>query len=706
MIGSEQYQPGAEFGGGRFKIIRKLGEGGMGIVCLADDTMLHETIAVKFLSPQLGHDNEAMDDMRRETRKSRQLSHRNIIRIHDIYHLPSEVPFITMEYIQGQSLSSLKADQIDRIFPWPFLVPIVAQLCDALDYAHEEKIVHRDLKPANMMLDPKGRLNLADFGLAATISDSMVKVTKDMGVSGTPTYMSPQQLAGKPSKVTDDIYSVGATLYELLTSKPPFYKGNVLDQIKEVDPPTIQERLQELGLENEVPDAVAFTIMACLNKDPAKRPQSAGEAAALMGIAPGSSRQASSGGSSKAVPLDSPEASEMLSKLDLDRPTKEKPKFRWLDPPKISPAVEPEPVEPSPSAEVKEPPPTVASTSPPAPQGETPAPPGRSRWTFAEHQARLAAVEAPTEPEVDTAPMDATSGPTGSSKGKLYGIIGGVVVVLIIILAVAFRTWKPPEATPPPAVEAASDVTKPAAPPVATVVVNPANTTPTKSPRWTNTLGMVFVPVPGTDVQFCIWDTRVQDYAAFARAKNRAVTQPRFAQGPTHPVVMVSWPDANEFAQWLTQRERQSRKRTAAQNYRLPKDWEWSVAAGLNEPRTGRPQVKSGRIANVYPWGTQWPPPKGAGNFDASLGVDSYVNTSPVGSFAPNPFGLYDMGGNVCQWCEDFSNGPATGRVLRGGAWNLSAPAQLLSSTRFSNSRSSLGLDYGFRLVLEGTSAK
>ena len=333
MVGSEHYKPGVEVGGGRFKIIKKLGEGGMGVVCLAEDAMLGDKLALKFLSPQLGNDEEAMDDMMRETRKSRQLTHPNIVRIHDIYHLEGEAPFISMEVIEGQPLSSLKAEQMDRLFPWAYLEPIVAQMCAAIDYAHEELIVHRDLKPANVMIDEKGRVKLADFGLAATISDSMLKVSKDMGVSGTPSYMGPQQLAGMPSRETDDIYSLGATIYELLTSKPPFYKGDVLHQIREVIPHTVEERLQDLGLSNEVPAYVSAAITACLDKDPEKRPQSAGEVAEMMNCAaPSMSRRSIHGNANAAVSLDSPEASAMLTELDREssRP-QELPKF--VDPP-------------------------------------------------------------------------------------------------------------------------------------------------------------------------------------------------------------------------------------------------------------------------------------------------------------------------------------------------------------------------------------
>ena len=129
-----------------------------------------------------------------------------------------------------------------------------------------------------------------------------------------------------------------------------------------------------------------------------------------------------------------------------------------------------------------------------------------------------------------------------------------------------------------------------------------------------NSLGMKFVPVAGTDVLFSVWDVRVQDYQAFASAKGLDWEKPSFEQGPTEPAVNVSWEDAKAFCAWLTEKERGEGRLTAGQSYRLPMDWEWSVAVGLNEPRAGTPKEKDGQIKDVYPWGAQWPPPRGAGN--------------------------------------------------------------------------------------------
>jgi DNA-directed RNA polymerase subunit RPC12/RpoP len=141
--------------------------------------------------------------------------------------------------------------------------------------------------------------------------------------------------------------------------------------------------------------------------------------------------------------------------------------------------------------------------------------------------------------------------------------------------------------------------------------------------RWTNSLGMVFVPVPGTEVKFCIWETRVQDFEAFVRATGYPIghlmdwnqkehesydwKNPGFAQGPDHPVVGVNWEDAKAFCRWLTKQEQEEGRLDRKQQYRLPGDAEWSRAVAENK----------------YPWGDSWPPPVGAGNYNSNLGVDS-----------------------------------------------------------------------------------
>jgi formylglycine-generating enzyme required for sulfatase activity len=187
---------------------------------------------------------------------------------------------------------------------------------------------------------------------------------------------------------------------------------------------------------------------------------------------------------------------------------------------------------------------------------------------------------------------------------------------------------------------------------------------------------------------------------------------PGFAQGDTHPVVNVSWEDAQGFCAWLTAKERGEGKIGAQQSYRLPTDAEWSWAVGIGEaeeragknrsPREKDMKIGAGTHPWAYPWGQDWPPPKGAGNYDPSLRVDDYEHTSPVGSFSANPQGLYDLGGNVWEWVEDFFDGKSGSRSLRGGSWVGDDPRGLLSSCRSGRDAGLRRVYYGFRLVLVG----
>ena len=251
----------------------------------------------------------------------------------------------------------------------------------------------------------------------------------------------------------------------------------------------------------------------------------------------------------------------------------------------------------------------------------------------------------------------------------------------------------------------------------------PVGKKPTPPKAFTNTLGMKFVPVPGTEVAFCIWETRVKDYAAYAAANARVGGRWKnfglgFKQEETHPVVNVKLEDAQAFCTWLTKKELAEGEIKAGQKYRLPTDAEWSVAVGLGKEKGNTPKEKSRGIEDVYPWHKEWPPPKGAGNYGGTLMVDKFDYTSPVGSFAANKLGLHDMGGNVSEWCEDWYD-PATsaawspgrsfdarsGRVLRGASWGNGDPSFLLSSYRqFDSPVYRYYYFAGFRCVLVGGS--
>ena len=273
---------------------------------------------------------------------------------------------------------------------------------------------------------------------------------------------------------------------------------------------------------------------------------------------------------------------------------------------------------------------------------------------------------------------------------------------------------------------------------VLTIASSASMATASKDHPFENSLGMRFVAVPtddGNSVLFCIWKTRVKDFAAFvdethydasrnmfsfgARGQgDRNVASwkaPGFEQTDLNPVCGVGYVDAVAFCQWLSKKE--------SRNYRLPTDHEWSCAVGIGQKENAAdgPRKNHCKIEGVYPWGTQWPPPKGAGNyageechrnatFPKSYTVisgfdDGFAFTSPVGSFAPNSLGLYDLGGNLWEWCGDWMDSDHRHRVLRGGSWADLLPVCLLSSYRKHDLPENRGIVYGFRIVLDQTAS-
>jgi hypothetical protein len=227
-----------------------------------------------------------------------------------------------------------------------------------------------------------------------------------------------------------------------------------------------------------------------------------------------------------------------------------------------------------------------------------------------------------------------------------------------------------------------------------------------------NSLGMKFVPAGTGGVLFCIWDTRVGDFEVFARAvhlQSRGWLRPGFKQDADHPVVNVTWEDAIAFCKWLADKEHAEGTLPVDLSYGLPTDREWSTAVGLPEEPERTPADRDMLITDAYPWGKEWPPPRGAGNYagqerGADMGIkgyeDGFVWTSPVGSFKPNAFGLYDMGGNVWQWCMDSWSDTSKNKILRGGSFYNNLKLSLLSSCRVHAQPDAATDNYGFRIVI------
>ncbi len=251
-----------------YKIVGKLGEGGMGVVYKAEDTQLRRTVALKFLPRETLDEGEVKARLIREAQAAASLDHPNICHVYGIHEEAGQT-FIAMAYIEGPSL----ADKIaERPLPLEEALEIAAQIAEGLNDAHEHGVVHRDVKPQNILLTAKGQVKILDFGLAALSGRS--KLTKTGTTLGTPAYMSPEQLEGKEVDRRTDLWALGCVLYEMLTQKTPFaadYEQAIGYGILNEDPEPVSA--QRAGVTPEV-DRL---LRKALAKAPAERYQHADE---------------------------------------------------------------------------------------------------------------------------------------------------------------------------------------------------------------------------------------------------------------------------------------------------------------------------------------------------------------------------------------------------------------------------------------------
>jgi predicted Ser/Thr protein kinase len=264
-----RFEPGAIFDG-RYRIIGRIGKGGMGEVYRADDLKLGQPVALKFLPEEVDRDPGRLTQLHSEVRMARQVSHPNVCRVYDVGEHEGHT-FLSMEYVDGEDLGSL----IRRVgrFPQDRGVELARQICAGLSAAHDRGVVHRDLKPANIMLDGSGKIRITDFGLAGAAGEILR--------SGTPAYMAPEQLAGGEVTPRSDIYALGLVLYELFTGRRALEGRSVAELIAKREKDGIT---QPSTIVRELDPAIDRAIMRCVETDPAHRPASAlAVAAALPG---------------------------------------------------------------------------------------------------------------------------------------------------------------------------------------------------------------------------------------------------------------------------------------------------------------------------------------------------------------------------------------------------------------------------------------
>jgi serine/threonine protein kinase len=627
----------------------ELGRGAMGITYKAFDVDLRIPVTLKVISERYLGDESAQLRFLREARAAASVRHPNVA---SVFHLgrSGQEYFYAMEFVEGETLEPVirRSGQLEV----KLALEITAQVAAGLAAVHKRNLVHRDIKPSNIMVsteeDGAVTAKIIDLGLAKGVAESQSEAVISVpgGFAGTPVFASPEQFAGVGVDIRSDLYSLGVTLWDMLAGEVPFRGIPAEMMYQHLHAPLPLNQLDHL------PQPVVALLEILLAKDPEHRFQNPSELLkaikkATSAIGTENTIDGFDGGTSSG----SKNVSASTSAASLSR-------WRGNLQPNRKPLLLP--------------------------------------FLNKRHQD-----------------SDRRSG-----VGLLV-ISGAVIAGIIIIGSSIYLGWLSsaprPAIAPLPATTLTPEATRPAPAPSQTVEEATQFVLPnaTKDSPWQNSLGMKFVPIPGTQVLFSIWDTRIQDFQVFVEQTGYDATggmysmrkdglkqhggswkEPGFEQGRTHPVVGISSIDAKAFCSWLTKVEQENGRLPGRWSYRLPTDEEWSIAVGLGHEVGDTPGEKNGRITGVYPWGKQWPPPKGAGNYCGEESKtwadeviegynDGYAYTSPVGSFAPNKFGLYDMGGNVWQWCEDWYDTEQRYRVLRGGSWYEFSPFNLLSSARY-----------------------
>jgi beta-lactam-binding protein with PASTA domain/predicted Ser/Thr protein kinase len=256
--------------GGRYRVERELGRGGMAKVFLGTDTVLGRTVAVKVLAPQFADDDGFVQRFRREAQAAASIGHPHIVSVFDTGS-DDGVHYIVMEYVEGRTLAEFLAGG-GRILP-DRAIDIAMDVCQALEAAHAQGVIHRDIKPGNIMLNPRGEVKVTDFGIAR-VTTTADTVAQTAAILGTASYLSPEQAQGQPVDARSDLYSLGCVVYEMVTGRPPFLGDSpVAVASKQV----LEQPVPPSKLNSDVTPDLDAVILRALAKNPANRYQSAEE---------------------------------------------------------------------------------------------------------------------------------------------------------------------------------------------------------------------------------------------------------------------------------------------------------------------------------------------------------------------------------------------------------------------------------------------
>jgi serine/threonine protein kinase len=268
---ADNLAPGSKFSE-YYEILSPLGTGGLSRVFLARHISSNREVALKLLHSHLAADTSSIQRFQREAKTLSKLSHPNLVTVEDFMISPDGIPFIVMEYLEGESLQNVL--KREGKIAWRDSVELFLQICKGLSHAHNKGIIHRDLKPGNIMLVPnKGSVlvKVVDFGLVKSNDvDSMGRITATGEVFGSPMYMSPEQCQGRPVDRRSDVYALGCLLYECLAGHAPFVGANVIETLSM----QLKSPVPELPAELQLPAWLSDAVKKSLNKDPDARFQS------------------------------------------------------------------------------------------------------------------------------------------------------------------------------------------------------------------------------------------------------------------------------------------------------------------------------------------------------------------------------------------------------------------------------------------------
>jgi formylglycine-generating enzyme len=684
----------------QYRISRKIGEGGMGVVYLAEDMeMRNRQVAIKVLPPVLAKNKRAVENLRDEAITAIKLNHPNIVRLHG-FHSDSDLRFLVMEYIDGVTLEDKIYHSPSRKLGLEETINIIEPIAAALDYAHSQKppVIHRDLKSSNIMIGRDDTVKVLDFGIAREMKDSYTRVTGKADTSGTLPYMSPEQVRGQKPTPSMDIYSLGIIAYECFSGKVPFITGELSYQIIHEEPARV------VG----IPDYVNDTLQKALAKEATRRHNAASELVKRMKEELRHKPQVSSAPVADKSPLDFKSAMtvpQSLSQSDsslIARPNKKKVGCSyWLA--------------------------ILLSlfgfgltyTSPMS----------KRRLLYLFFMWGLAALffEAWVGDIFEIQPFNLSYEDGPVFLCVLIGLFSVVVLFLMIdSLIHCYKTKSDGFVTPKRKIgkDILSIICGIGLSSIVFgnyVYVHPASWIPADSiPQnpvsgqvINNSLGMKLIYIPPGEFMMGSPESdakheenecpqhRVKINKGFymgmyevtqSQYKTVMGTNPSHFRGSNFPVTEVSWDDAMAFCKKLSEKEGKS--------YRLPTEaeWEYACRAGTSTRFSFGDNESD---LDKYAWRYDKPNANG--------------RTHSVGQKRPNGYGLYDMHGNVWEWCQDWygenyyaqspGNDPAgassgESRVLRGGFWS-GDPSFCRSAYRFRNSP--VGRDYyvGFRVVCQ-----